>query len=46
MTDYLSEFYHHCVGFPHLHETLASLRSKGIKLGLISNGYGEFQFKS
>ncbi|WP_339269347.1 HAD family hydrolase [Paenibacillus sp. FSL W8-0187] len=46
LRDYMSGFQQHCVGFPHLHEMLAYLRSKGIKLGLISNGYGDFQYSN
>ncbi|WP_145040421.1 HAD family hydrolase [Paenibacillus sp. Y412MC10] len=46
LQDYILGFQQHCVGFPNLHETLDSLKGKGIKLGLISNGYGEFQYNN
>lgn len=46
LTDYISEFHHYCVGFPNLYAALDSLKGKGIKLGLISNGYGEFQYNN
>ncbi|KOP65630.1 hypothetical protein AMS62_10510 [Bacillus sp. FJAT-18019] len=46
LADYISGFQHHCVGFPNLHEALGGLKSRGLKLGLISNGYGEFQFNN
>ncbi|MGG3281275.1 HAD family hydrolase [Paenibacillus solani] len=46
LADYISGFQHHCVGFPNLHEVLGGLKSRGLKLGLISNGYGEFQYNN
>ncbi|MBT2761143.1 HAD hydrolase-like protein [Paenibacillus sp. ISL-20] len=42
----VSEFQQNCVDFPNLHATLDSLKGKGIKLGLITNGYGEFQYSN
>lgn len=46
LADYISGFQRHCVGFSNLHETLGGLKSRGLKLGLISNGYGEFQYNN
>lgn len=46
LTDNISEFHHHCIGSPNLYAALDSLKGKGIKLGLISNGYGEFQYNN
>lgn len=46
LADYISGFHRHCVGFPNLHEALGGLKSRGLKLGLISNGYGEFQYNN
>lgn len=44
LQDYISQFPQHCIAFPHLHETLGQLQQQGIKLGLISNGFGQFQY--
>lgn len=44
LQDYLCHFQKHCVAFPHLHEMLADLQKQGIRLGLISNGFGQFQY--
>ena len=43
LQDYLEEFKHHCVGFPHICEMLEGLKNNKIALGMISNGYGQFQ---
>ena len=43
LQDYLNEFKHHCVGFPHIHEILDGLKNSGFALGMITNGYGQFQ---
>ena len=43
LQDYLNEFKHHCVGFPHIHEMLEGLKKNGFALGMITNGYGQFQ---
>ena len=43
LQDYLNEFKHHCVGFPHIHEMLEKLKNNGFALGMITNGYGQFQ---
>ncbi|MGM0827501.1 MAG: HAD family hydrolase [Bacillota bacterium] len=43
LEDYISEFKHNCVPFPHLHKMLNELRDKNIKLGMITNGFGQFQ---
>jgi putative hydrolase of the HAD superfamily len=44
LKDYLAKFQDHCIGYPHLIEMLNKLKTNGIKLALISNGYGQFQF--
>ncbi|MCM3627120.1 HAD family hydrolase [Paenibacillus glycanilyticus] len=44
LEDYLRSFQKHCVGFPNLISMLSSLKNQGIKLALISNGYGQFQY--
>lgn len=43
LQDYIEEFKHHCVGFPHIHEMLEELKKNKIALGMITNGYGQFQ---
>ncbi|MBT2678905.1 HAD family hydrolase [Bacillus sp. ISL-35] len=43
LEDYVKNFKHSCIGFPHLHEVLRNLRQMGIKLGLVSNGKTLFQ---
>ena len=49
LIDYLNGFQRHCVGFPNLMNMLTELRHSGVKIALLSNGYGQFQhdnFKS
>lgn len=43
LQDYVQQFKHHCVGFPHIHKMLEELKNNKIALGLITNGYGQFQ---
>jgi putative hydrolase of the HAD superfamily len=43
MEDYITNFKHSCVPFPNLHDVLDKLQRMEIKLGLISNGKGQFQ---
>ncbi len=43
LEDYVTNFKHSCIGFPHLHEVLEGLQGMGIKLGLVSNGKNPFQ---
>lgn len=43
LQDYLSEFKHHCVPFPNLINMLEDLKSWNIRLGMITNGRGQFQ---
>lgn len=44
LDDYLHRFQKHCVGYPHMKEMLLQLKSKGLKLALVSNGFGQFQY--
>lgn len=44
LDDYISNFHKHCTGFPHLLSTLTQLKNHSIKLALISNGFGQFQY--
>lgn len=46
LDDYMAAFQRHCVGFPHLHEMLHYLKSRGLKLGIITNGLGALQSDS
>ncbi|MEC2072701.1 HAD family hydrolase [Alkalihalophilus marmarensis] len=41
--DYISEFKHHCVPFNGLKEMLKELKSMKLLVGMITNGYGQFQ---
>lgn len=43
LRDYVDEFKHHCVAFPHIQEMLQELKNNKIALGMITNGYGQFQ---
>ncbi|MDQ0974549.1 putative hydrolase of the HAD superfamily [Neobacillus niacini] len=43
LQDYLSEFKNHCFPFPNLISTLDKLKSRDIRLGMITNGRGQFQ---
>lgn len=44
LDDYLHHFQEHCIGFPNLLNMLTELKEHGIKLALVSNGYGQFQY--
>ncbi|WP_075618502.1 HAD family hydrolase [Paenisporosarcina indica] len=43
LKDYISEFKHSCVPFPNLTGMLEELKSNNLILGMITNGYGQFQ---
>lgn len=43
LQDYVKEFNKHSVPFPHLLRMLEKLKSDHIALGIITNGYGQFQ---
>lgn len=43
LEDYISEFKHHCVPFNGLKKMLKELKSMNILVGMITNGYGQFQ---
>lgn len=43
LQDYLNEFCNHCIPFPNLHNMLDELKNNNFKLGIITNGYGQFQ---
>lgn len=43
LQDYLNQFKNSCIPFPNLISMLKGLKSKSIKLGIITNGKGQFQ---
>ena len=43
LQDYLDNFKQHCIAFPHIYEMLEELKNNKIALGMITNGYGQFQ---
>lgn len=46
LEDYVHSFQNHCIGYPGLKEVLDFLKEKKLKLGIISNGFGEFQMNN
>lgn len=44
LNDYINEFKHSCVPFPNLTLMLEELKSCNLIVGMITNGYGQFQF--
>ncbi|MFT9821009.1 HAD family hydrolase [Lysinibacillus sp. NPDC056185] len=43
LEDYLQEFKHSCIPFINLQSMLRNLKKQGLKLGMITNGFGQFQ---
>ncbi|MGN1387896.1 MAG: HAD family hydrolase [Bacillus sp. (in: firmicutes)] len=43
LQDYLNEFSKHCVPFPNLIDMLRQLKNENLVLGMITNGFGQFQ---
>lgn len=41
--DYYARYHEECIGFPGLHHMLAELRARGLKLGIITNGWAQAQ---
>jgi len=46
LSDYVKNFAQDCVAFPHTNRLLESLTKQGYKLGLITNGVGDFQWQN
>lgn len=46
LDDYVTRFAESCVSFPHLHETLYALVTRGYTLGIVTNGRSPFQEKN
>lgn len=44
LNDYIKNFHKHCTGFPNLLKMLTALKEQDIKLALVSNGFGQFQY--
>jgi putative hydrolase of the HAD superfamily len=44
--DYENQFIHSCISFPHMRDTLGSLKTQGYLLGIITNGRGTFQTRT
>lgn len=44
LDDYIQNFQKHCIGFPNLLNMLTMLKKRDIKLALVSNGFGQFQY--
>lgn len=44
LEDYIRNFQKYCIGYPNLLSTLTELKSSNIKLALVSNGFGQFQY--
>ena len=43
LEDYINNFQHHCTPFPHMENVLQELKNRGLLLGMITNGFTEFQ---
>ncbi|EJR49809.1 HAD hydrolase, family IA [Bacillus cereus VD107] len=41
--DYTTNFQHHCIPFQNMHELLQQLTQHNIKIGIITNGFTDFQ---
>ncbi|MBD2843578.1 HAD family hydrolase [Paenibacillus sp. IB182496] len=46
LEDYVQSFRHHCIGFANVIETLDDLKGMQLKLGMITNGMGQFQMNT
>ncbi|WP_242257047.1 HAD family hydrolase [Bacillus cereus group sp. BfR-BA-01379] len=44
--DYITNFQHHCIPFKNMHELLHRLTQQNIKIGIITNGFTEFQINN
>jgi putative hydrolase of the HAD superfamily len=43
LQDYKEQFHKYCIPFPNLKQTLTQLKSNSIRIGVITNGFGQFQ---
>lgn len=46
LQDYITDFKNHCVAFPNLILMLEELKSRKLRLGMITNGRGQFQMEN
>ena len=44
--DYITNFQHHCIPFQNMHELLRRLTQQNIKIGIITNGFTDFQMNN
>ncbi|WP_341518921.1 HAD family hydrolase [Bacillus paramobilis] len=44
--DYITNFQHHCIPFHNMHELLQCLTQQNIKIGIITNGFTDFQMNN
>ncbi|WP_270605949.1 HAD family hydrolase [Bacillus mobilis] len=44
--DYITNFQHHCIPFQNMHELLQHLTQQNIKIGIITNGFTDFQINN
>ncbi|WP_144612148.1 HAD family hydrolase [Bacillus cereus] len=44
--DYITNFQHHCIPFQNMHELLQRLTQKNMKIGIITNGFTDFQMNN
>ncbi|MFK4416297.1 MULTISPECIES: HAD family hydrolase [Bacillus] len=44
--DYITNFQHHCIPFQNMHELLQRLTQQNIKIGIITNGFTDFQMNN
>ncbi|MEK3687930.1 HAD family hydrolase [Paenibacillus sp. FSL R10-2736] len=44
LEDYIRNFQMYCIGYPNLLSMLTELKNNNIKLALVSNGFGQFQY--
>ncbi|KAB2442212.1 HAD family hydrolase [Bacillus luti] len=44
--DYITNFQYHCIPFPNMHQLLQQLTQQNIKIGIITNGFTNFQMSN
>ncbi|MGF9765273.1 HAD family hydrolase [Bacillus albus] len=46
LQDYITNFQHHCISFQNMHELLQRLTQQNMKIGIITNGFTDFQMNN
>ncbi|KGX92560.1 HAD family hydrolase [Pontibacillus halophilus JSM 076056 = DSM 19796] len=46
LSDYVQRFYYDCLPFPDVVETIQYFKDNGYKVGIVTNGRGEFQWRN